>query len=59
MNELLAALFLMVSATAIMLGNFWFTYGIWPRSWWSFVVFSMLSLILQRVLAEFMKGEKR
>jgi hypothetical protein len=28
------------------LGNFWFTYGIWPRSWVSYVAFSTIGLVL-------------
>lgn len=28
------------------LGNFWFTYGVWPRSWVTFSVFLATTLVL-------------
>lgn len=28
------------------LGNFWFTYGIWPKSWGAYFLFSFAGLVL-------------
>jgi len=33
------------------LGNFWFTYGIWPRSWGSFIGFGFINLVLVSMMA--------
>lgn len=46
MSKFLAIVFLFLASYATTFGNFWFTYGIWPRSWWSFVIFSTISLTL-------------
>lgn len=47
MEKLLACLFLLVASFFTMLGNFWFTYGIWPQSWWSFAGFALLTITIQ------------
>lgn len=44
--RLLVNLGIALLVVVIHLGNFWFTYGIWPRSWVSFAVFASLSLIM-------------
>lgn len=41
----LALMFVVVASILTGLGNFWFTYGIWPRSWWSFTGFALLALL--------------
>lgn len=46
MTKFLAHCFLIVAGLVIMLGNYWFTFGLWPQSWVSFVVFGMASLTL-------------
>lgn len=45
MDRFLAGLFLVCAIFANQLGHFWFTYGIWPRSWWSFTGFALLALL--------------
>jgi hypothetical protein len=44
MERLIAILALVAAGFFIVLGNFWFTYGIWPRSWTSFTAFFCLGL---------------
>lgn len=39
------------------LGNFWFTYGVWPKSWMSFAVFYFTGLILGVALQAVLKEE--
>ena len=46
MNKFLAALFLLVAGIALQLANFWYTFGIWPKSWWSFVLCALGSVLL-------------
>jgi hypothetical protein len=40
------------------LGNFYFTYGIWPKSWFSFGFFFITGLILLFVFDEIHKEMK-
>lgn len=44
-SKLIAALALIASSFCIMLGNFWFTYGVWPRSWTAFVFFAVAQMV--------------
>lgn len=57
MNRALSGLFLLSAATISGLGNFWFTYGIWPRSWWSFVGFSLIGSVISVLLSRWIKNE--
>lgn len=46
MTKFLANLFLIAAGISVQLGNYWFTYGLWPRSWGSFLLFSTLAVVL-------------
>jgi hypothetical protein len=46
MTKFLANLALLAAAFFVTLGNFWYTYGIWPKSWGAFVAFFILSITL-------------
>lgn len=46
MNKFLADLFLATAGFILTLANFWFTYGIWPKSWVSFAICYVLFLVL-------------
>lgn len=50
MDRVLSGLFLLAASMGSMLGNFWFTYGIWPRSWVSFAIFACISMVLLHVM---------
>lgn len=45
MEKFLAMVFVVLLVGFTMLGNFWFTYGVWPRSWWSFAFFVVAGMI--------------
>lgn len=47
MTKFLAYLAILVASILATLGNFWFTYGVWPRSWGSFVGFALISVCIQ------------
>lgn len=47
MTKFVAYLGILVASILATLGNFWFTYGVWPRSWWSFLVFALISVCIQ------------
>ena len=46
MAKFLSHVFLFAATLLVGLGNFWFTYGIWPKSWWSFGIFGVLGTVI-------------
>ena len=52
----------MIAIIALMslsgIGNFWFTYGIWPRSWVAFTIFFFISLVLSLMLQQVYKDKE-
>ncbi len=57
MNKFLALVLLLTLITLTTLGNFWFTYGIWPRSWISFFGFFIIGVILYGLMDIARKSE--
>jgi hypothetical protein len=45
-SRFLAQVWLASMALLIMVGNMYYTYGLWPRSWRSFFLFGGLTLVL-------------
>jgi hypothetical protein len=61
MTQFIALVALIVLGMMSTLGNFWFTYGIWPRSWGSFALFGVINLIISMAISGVLKeirGEK-
>jgi hypothetical protein len=50
MAKAIAMLCIVVLMFLNMLGNFWFTYGIWPQSWASFTIFFGITMLLHTLL---------
>lgn len=50
MTKLVAYAALLVAALGLMLGNYWFTFGFWPKSWPSFFGFGMASIAVALIL---------
>lgn len=46
MTKFIAVLMLTVVSVFCSLGNYWFTFGLWPRSWGAFFLFWVLSYSL-------------
>jgi hypothetical protein len=46
MTKFVAQLALLVAGLALTLGNYWYTFGLWPRSWVSFVGFGIGAFVL-------------
>lgn len=44
--KLIAILLIVVLQILCSLGNYWFTFHLWPVSWGSFILFMILQLIL-------------
>lgn len=42
----IAYIALMVIQIGLMLGNYWFTFGLWPVSWGAFTFFSVATLLV-------------
>lgn len=41
------------------LGNFWFMYGLWPRSWSAFFGFALLSMFLVVLMSIVTQDKKK
>lgn len=50
MTTFLAFVCLLSLGFVSMLGNFWFTFGLWPQSWASFTFFWLVSIVLHKAL---------
>ena len=57
MTKMIAILALVVIAIGLQFGNYWFTFGLWPKSWTSFVLFGLASMILSSALQAVMKDK--
>lgn len=49
MSKFIANVALIVAGLAVALGNYWYTFGIWPRSWWAFFGFGLAMIVLMLV----------
>lgn len=60
MTKFVAVFSLVVIQIGVMLGNYWFTFGLWPRSWGAFIFFGISSiavaLLLQAIKEEMNKA---
>lgn len=57
MNQAIALVSLIVISFGVTLGNYWYTFGLWPKSWTSFVLFAIAQLIVSIAMAAAMKSE--
>lgn len=57
MAKIIALLALIALSLLATLGNYWFTYGIWPRSWWYFAFFALTSTALSGAVSAVLKDE--
>jgi uncharacterized SAM-binding protein YcdF (DUF218 family) len=46
----IAIVTLLILSFITSLGNYWFVFGIWPRSWTLFVVFCVFHLIISGLI---------
>ncbi|MGE3341463.1 MAG: hypothetical protein AB7J46_06240 [Candidatus Altimarinota bacterium] len=46
MTKTIAKFALLVLGLLVSLGNYWFTFGLWPKNWWSFFGFALCSVAL-------------
>jgi hypothetical protein len=45
-TKLIALLALIVIAIGCTFGNYWYTFGLWPKSWTAFVLFGLAQMII-------------
>jgi len=57
MAQIVAVIGLMIAAACVALGNYWYTFGLWPRSWWAFVGFLLANIFIQQLLDVIRKGD--
>jgi hypothetical protein len=50
MSTIIAILCLFVLMFANTLGNFWFTYGMWPRRWLAFFGFALGHIVIYSLM---------
>ncbi len=52
-----ASVALMVLSIIIGLGNYWFVFGIWPKNWGLFFLFSFLQVLILILMQKLGKDE--
>lgn len=57
MSKFVAAVALIAASGFIGLGNMYYTYGIWPKSWWAFAIFWVLGMIVYGLLSAIKKED--
>jgi hypothetical protein len=50
MSRAIATIALLVIAIALMMANYWYSFGLWPRSWTAFISISLCQIIVQLLL---------
>jgi hypothetical protein len=45
-TKVIALMGLVAIQVALSLANYWFTFGLWPRSWASFVFYGLASVVV-------------
>jgi hypothetical protein len=45
-TRIVAEFGIIVASLSLMLGNYWFTFGLWPKSWWYFAGFGLAQFTL-------------
>lgn len=59
MTKFLANVALLVAGVGLQLANYWFTFGLWPQSWWSFTLCSVGYVLLIGARLAVEKDEKK
>jgi hypothetical protein len=49
-SRTIATVSLLVIAIALMLAQYWYSFGLWPRSWAAFISISACQILLQHLL---------
>jgi len=57
MTKVIALLALTVLAIGLMLGNYWFTFGLWPQSWLAFMLFAAGSLVVSGLMQAVVRSD--
>lgn len=56
--QLLVLCTLLAALCITTLANYWFTFGLWPKSWLAFFGFAALTIVLHALLALANKGDE-
>lgn len=57
MTKLIAVLSLSAISIGLTFGNYWFTFGLWPKSWISFVLFAVGFMIISSAITAVTRDE--
>lgn len=58
-SDLIALVALLTLSILTGLGNWWYTFGIWPRSWTAFIVCALVQTVLSGLMSFVMKNGGR
>ena len=58
MTKFIAILALVVISIGIMLGNYWWTFGLWPQSWRAFTLFAIANVVVSTALSAVLKSDE-
>lgn len=57
MTRVIALVALSVIAIALTFGNYWWTFGLWPKSWTSFVLFAVANTIVASAMSAILESK--
>jgi hypothetical protein len=57
MTKTIAILALLVISIGLVWGNYWFTFGLWPRSWTAFALFGFAQLVVTALMQAVTKSK--
>jgi hypothetical protein len=56
-TQFIALLALIVIAVGLQFANYWYTFGLWPTSWTSFVVCGLASMVVSGLISAVIKDK--
>lgn len=56
--KVIAMLALLILALGVSLANYWFTFGLWPKSWTSFVLCWLASITVMKLVEIVAKSDE-
>jgi hypothetical protein len=57
MTKIIAVIALVIISVGLQLGNYWWTFGLWPRSWVSFSLFALASVAVSTAFTVILKDD--
>jgi hypothetical protein len=58
MTRFMAYLAIILLSLLNILGNMWFTYGLWPQNWWAFFGFGVIATVVLKSALDAVRAEE-